>query len=575
MVSKFKKRGQKLSKKFSRFSRKAGEESREHIEKNLVSRVSHIRTVRLNMLEWFLLILAVTLLAITQASWYSASYSVTAFTDGGTFTEATLGKVSSLNPLFASSSSEKSLASLLFANLSENDYSGHTGLGLAKSITTPDDGKTWRVLLRDNLKWSDGEPITNDDVIFTVNLIKNPAVITSYSSNLSGVSLEESESGELFFHLSSAYADFATALNFPILPEHILSNISPSSLIDSDFSKNPVSSGAFKFTASQSIGSSGEVVVYLSRNENYYRGAPLLDSFAIHAYLDESSIVSALNSGAVTATAELDAYDDALLNSSKIYKKEAPINSGVFAFFNTTSGIFSDKNLRSAVRSGVNVKEIREAAGSVIALDYPILSSQISLATWPAVPDYDFEKSLEIIQNKNLSEDTVVRLVAIKSDSQKSVIESFAENLRALGLNVSVETYDPTQEFITNIIQPRSYDILLYEIELGSDPDLFAYYHSSQAISSGLNLSRYNNALADDAILAARSTVDGSLRSAKYEAFLRYWVNDVPAIALYQSNMVYYYNKNSKTFSESSKALFKAGSTSSSDLAIVTPILEP
>lgn len=113
------------------------------------------------------------------------------------------------------------------------------------------------------------------------------------------------------------------------------------------------------------------------------------------------------------------------------------------------------------------------------------------------------------------------------------------------------------QEFLMGIIRPRNYDILLYEIELGSDPDLFAYYHSSQTTENSLNLSNYSSALASDAILAARSTMDQTIRDAKYEAFLKAWVEDVPAIGIYQVNLSYFVNRNVRTFSE--------------DLRLVTP----
>ena len=95
----------------------------------------------------------------------------------------------------------------------------------------------------------------------------------------------------------------------------------------------------------------------------------------------------------------------------------------------------------------------------------------------------------------------------------------------------------------------RSYDILVYEIELGADPDLLPYYHSSQATSAGLNLSNYKNAMVDDLLLGARDTMDSELRTKKYEAFLQYWVRDVPAIGLYRPSLTYYYNKNVRTFS--------------------------
>ena len=128
--------------------------------------------------------------------------------------------------------------------------------------------------------------------------------------------------------------------------------------------------------------------------------------------------------------------------------------------------------------------------------------------------------------------------------------EAILNQLEELGFKVSVSVYDPGQDFVVNVITTRSYDLLLYEIELGADPDILAYYHSSQATQSGLNLSNYNNPLADDLILAARETVDDELRSAKYVSFLQHWIEDVPAIGVYQVNISYFFDKNSKTFSE-------------------------
>ena len=113
----------------------------------------------------------------------------------------------------------------------------------------------------------------------------------------------------------------------------------------------------------------------------------------------------------------------------------------------------------------------------------------------------------------------------------------------------AISVYEENQDFITNVISKRNYDILVYEVELGSDPDLLPYYHSSQATAAGLNLSNYHNALADDLLLSARDTLDEASRIKKYESFLEYWVAGVPAIGLYQPNLTYFYNKNVRTFS--------------------------
>ena len=91
------KRGQKIVRKLSSYSKKAGKSGYKHVRRHLIDRFGHIKDVRLLVLEWALLILAITMLSITQSIWYAESYSVSSWGEGGTYTEATLGKINSLN----------------------------------------------------------------------------------------------------------------------------------------------------------------------------------------------------------------------------------------------------------------------------------------------------------------------------------------------------------------------------------------------------------------------------------------------------------------------------------------------
>ena len=99
------------------------------------------------------------------------------------------------------------------------------------------------------------------------------------------------------------------------------------------------------------------------------------------------------------------------------------------------------------------------------------------------------------------------------------------------------------------MLRPRNYDILIYEIAMGADPDVVPYYHSAEATENGYNLSNYKNATVSNLILSARNTIDISLRDAKYRKFLEIWLDEVPSIALYQSSLPYFMNKNVRAFS--------------------------
>lgn len=552
MANSIKKRGQKIARKFSKASLKASENSRKHIKEKFINRISHVENIRLLILEWILMISALIVLAIAQAFWFGNSYAENVFTTGGTYTEATLGEVASLNPLFATTSSEKVLSKLLFATISNNDYSGHPGIGLAKSITPSENGKTWIVKLKDNLKWSDGEPITNDDVLFTMELIKDPAVNSIYDSNLANVKASISEAGEIIFTLPTPYADFISALDFPVVPKHVLENTNPKTLVEDNFSKSPVTSGAFSYNAAQNS-TPGEFVYYLSTNPDYYKGRPLLSGFAIHTYNSKEDVIRAINSGAVTATAELSEIDSSQINSDQFNQKNSTLNSGAFIFFNTAHESVKQRELREAIRQGIDLAKIREQAKEALPLNYPLLSSQIEISNYPAIPEYNAETAKTKISELSGETPIHIDIATVNSGYLPNVTETVKSELENLGIEATVSIYEENQDFITNVISKRNYDILIYEIELGADPDLLPYYHSSQASAGGLNLSNYKDTLADDLLLGARDTLDENLRIKKYESFLERWVTNVPAIGLYKSNLTYFYNKNVRTFSDDTK----------------------
>ena len=553
MADLFKKSGQKITKKLVNISKKTVSISKNHLEKNFSSRLQHVRRVRLLVFEWILLMVVIIFLSFSQGLWQAESYKTNTFGVGGSYTEGTLGAVNSFNPIFATTSSEKTLSKLLFATLSAPDYSGHIGLGLADYIRTDDNGKVWTVKLKENLVWSDGQPISNQDVIYTVKTLQNPKVNTVYSDGLSGVRLE-SRDDKLIFYLPSAYSSFPSALNFPLLPAHILEKVEPDSLFEHDFSSHPVTSGPFLLRASQVSSDTGNKVIYLSSNPKYFKDEPLLNNFSIHAFTSADDVVTAINNGSITATAELLPTDKKRVTNSEVYQKQTALSSGAFAFFNTTGGLLKDKSLRKAIQSGLDMRSLRAPLEEESELNFPVIIDRIAGLKAPSLPEYNPTQSRELIASKNLTKP--IRITTVKSGYLPALAENLSFQLKNLGFKVELTIQDAGQDFILNVLRPRNYDILVYEVELGSDSDLFPYYHSSTVGGSGLNLSNYANNLADDLILSTRTTIDEKLRASKYHSLLAHWLDDAPAIGIYRTNLSYYFNKNVRTFSEDNRLIF-------------------
>jgi len=555
-------------KKIARVYHESADKVGKHFSDNFIARLENVHDVRLWVVEWILLVTVVFLFSIVQIIWYSGAYEVDAFVKGGDYTEAVLGEIKSMNPLYATTSAEKSLSRLLFANLVSPDSSGHSKGELAKSVTMDKTGRIWKLVLRDDIYWSDGEPITADDVVYTVDLIRDNTAKTTVSADFSHVLTKKIDTETVEFTLPSSYIDFMDTLELPLVPKHILGDISPALVYESEFSTNPVCSGPFVLNAMQMAAATSlnKSTVYLKRNEKYYLSDARLDVFTLKTYERREDIITALNSAEVTATAELGIEDRSKLNDS-IELRAGLLNGGAFAYFNTTGENLNSRFLRKAIRYGVDLTKVRKGIEDGQVLDYPILERQMSL-DYPKIGEYDLETAKGFVRKAGYSfneagkivdkNGVIVTLNAVvqKRDTLTSTAERFVEELKKLGFEVTLNIYDESQtvaDFFSTVVRPRDYDIMFYEVDLGVNADPFVYYSSTQASTSGWNFSNYSNSLVDDALLSAHVTTDEEMRKTKYEFFLKSWVDDVPAIGLYQSNMYYYHAANVSIFSDNAQ----------------------
>ena len=552
-------------KKIAEFYHESTDKVGKHFSDNFISRIQNAHEVRLWIIEWVLLVVVVFLFAIVQMMWYGDSYHTDAFVKGGDYTEAVLGDVKSMNPLYASNNAEKTLGKLLFANLVSPDSSGHIKGELAKSVKMDNSGKVWTVTLRDNINWSDGEPIVADDIIYTVDLIRDRSAKTTISADFSRVTTKKIDDKTVEFTLPSTYVDFMDTLEFPLLPKHVLGDVNPALVYENEFSKKPIGSGPFVLNAMQAatVTQLNTYTIYLNRNTKYFLSDTKLDTFTLKTYKNREDIISALNASEVTATAEL-GLDSAEKLRNGISSRESLLNGGVFAFINTKSDNLTNKTLRQAISRGVNMAKVREGIDDSQLLDYPILVRQESLK-YPDLLGYDLKEAKTLVekagfkyneQGKIINKEglpVTLNAVVQKRDVIARVAERFVDELRTLGFEVTLNIYDESQtaaDFFTTVVRPRDYDILFYEVDLGVSADPFVYYSSTQASTGGWNFSNYENSLVDDALLSAHITTNMNTRKAKYEYFLKSWVNDVPALGLYQSSLKYYYSPNVEIYSE-------------------------
>lgn len=520
-----------------------------HASRFILRRIENVRLVMTEIMIWLAAIALLIAGLGIQYSWNSQGSKKDGAKSGGVYVEGVIGNISTLNPLLAASEPEQAVSRLLFSSLYNYDVTGALHTDLAESMTVKDD-KVYTIKLR-NAAWHDGKKLTAEDVVYTINLIKNPQVRSPLRVNWLDISARAIDDSTVEFMLPAVYAGFSHALTFPVIPKHILQSVSPSSMREADFSSNPVGSGPFAVKRVQTSESTSSTdVVRMEPNTKYYGAVSTLSRLELRAYGNESLLVKAVNSGEVSAASGLSLSAADNIKSKQYSTKHWLLNKGVYLLMNNRSQTLQDARVRRALRYATNTSSIRATVGNNVArLDTPILQSQIAQKL-PAAPDYSLDKAKALLkeagwtynQGQWKGKDGRPLAVAVTTssgrDEYKKIVDALKQQWSKLGVDVQlreIDTSSTTTSFVQSVLQPRDYDALLYELELGADPDVFAYWHSSQASASGYNFANYSNRTVDNDLVGGRSRTNSALRAAKYIQFVNQWLNDAPAIGLYQS----------------------------------------
>jgi len=552
------------SKELSRRMKKVEGATVKHARRFVFKRWSSFREARRHIAFWVLAIGIIIGASGLQILWYQQSYRTSAYANDGTYAEAVLGPIDTLNPIFASSNAEEAASELLFSRLLSYDQTGNLNYDLAESMKVSDDQRVYTVTLRPDARWQDGTFIRARDVVFTVDLLKNPATRSTITgwNDIQAVAVDDRT---VEFRLPGVYAAFPHALNYlPILPERILRDVEPAALRENAFSSDPIGSGPFIVRFVQDIDPASErKVIHLARNDNYFRGAAKIERFQLHVYDNTDGIVRALNTSEVNAATDISVTQAQTVNKERYEVERQPINAGVYALFNTKQGVMSDIKVRKALQVGTNTAELRKIVGEgTPELYLPFINGQVS-GDLPAAPVVNKEEAAKLLDEAGWKLDAGIRkkdgtalritMVTTKNSDLERVLDSLQQQWRDLGVTITtsiVDPSDPAQNVVLNILQKRNYDVLLYQLTIGGDPDVYAYWHSSQTGTNGFNFSNYANATADAALSSARTVTNKSLRDAKYVTFARQWLNDVPAIGLYQQTSQYVFSSSVHTESQ-------------------------
>ncbi len=505
--------------------------------------------------------------------------------EGGKYFEGLIGAPQYINPLYASANNvDADLVSLLFSSLYKRDKDGNLVYDLIEQKQINGKGTEYTYVIRDNVSFSDGEPLSVDDIIFTFQAIQDSAYRSPWRNSFLGVKLEKVDKRTIKFILPQPYAAFEQLLTFGILPAAYWRHIEPQNVPLTKLNLQPIGSGPYKlksWVADEKTGAAHSI--NLISNDKYYGKKPFIPEISFVFYPDINTAISALNEGKINGLASLPPGARGQIvapNSYHFYELNQPQITALF-FNSKENSILAKAEIRQALAYalpkslltdtvlGQGYKRIdtpfdcypdfalsgykkykfnQDQAKQLLAKAGWKLASVTPEMITKAEADKNSEdeekkqlaaKILAIGSGEWLKKDNdyfIVNLTIVESQENKTVAEFIKKYWQQIGVKVNLNIISPDQVQEV-IVRHKNFEALFYGLALGPDPDPYAFWHSSQ-IDNGLNISGFKNEQADKILEQARTTLDKSARIKAYEKFVQIISQQVPAIFMYSK----YYN---------------------------------
>jgi peptide/nickel transport system substrate-binding protein len=535
----------------------AAQAAEKSFDTNLIGRFDRLLRVRKFAFGWLALVALLTLGTIMQTMGLSSYYQTVRPAPGGIYNEGIVGTYSNANPLYATGSVDAAVSRLLFAGLLRYDSHNQLKPDLASSYSVDATGKHYVVKLKPNLTWQDGQPLTARDVAFTYRLIQNPDAGSPLAQSWQGITVTAANRYTVNFDLPNAFSAFPYNLVTGIVPEHILASVPASQLRSDSFNTTkPVGAGPFAWQAIQSSVTTDPdkavSLIALKPFAHYASGAPKLDGFVLHAFGSKDAMIAAFQKRDINAMTGLDSTPGSLAKDKDVKAVSFNSTAAVMSFFKTSSGVLADQQVRQALVQGTDTAAILHELGyAATPVTEPFLKDQLGFD-----PQYQQASYSQAAANATLDKAGWLRgadgtrskngqrlefhLYAEDTTENERTSQLLVKYWSALGADVT-PVLQPLADF-QSTLEFHTYDALLYGVSIGVDPDVYAYWDSSQAdirATSRMNFSEYKSTAADSALESGRTRLSPALRTIKYKPFLQAWQHDAPAVGLYQPRFLY------------------------------------
>ncbi len=465
---------------------------------------------------------------------------------GGRYIEGVAGVPRYVNPLLSAYNDvDRDLVALVFNGLTVANEHGQILPDLADRWDVSEDNLSYTFYLRRDVRWHDGESLTADDVVLTVDYLRAPEFPgqPEVAALWRTVQVERLDEHTVRFTLAQPFAPFLSYTTMGILPAHLLEGVPAAELTTHPFNMHPIGTGPFaveEITAEHAL---------LKVNTEYYEGRAYLDEVEFKFYADYASVADAYTLGEVHGIGRVLQEDRArVLANENLELYSAPFSGYGLVFLNLDNPIFFDKTVRQALMHATNRQEIIDEIldGQGLVAHGPIVN--FSWAYEAEIPQYDYdpEKARQLLEQAGWVDtngdgirekgDLLCQFALLTNEDEMRInlINELTRQWSEVGVKAVPQTAG-VSGVVGDFLAPRNYQAVFYEWRhLPPDPDPYPQWHSTQNSGTGQNFTGYASEPADLIMEEARLTADPVKRGALYRDFQRIIGEEAPVLPLYQ-----------------------------------------
>ncbi len=508
----------------------------------------------------------------------NSSFMVSVPVNGGTLTEGIVGMPTLVNPVLSLSRADDDITSIVYSGLMRKSIEGDFIPDLAESYSISEDGLIYTFMINPKARFHDGEKVTADDILFTIEKIKDPLIKSPHRNGWDGITVSKEGLSTVVFTLKQPYISFMDSMTLGILPFHIWKNVSLSEFSLSNLNINAIGSGPYQIESviKNSDGFPQEYV--LKRFKNFTLGVPHIKYINIRSFSNEKDLMKALLSRSVDQAGGIspENSNDIIDGGYIIHTTTLPRTFGLF--FNVDNNkILTENNIINSLDKALDreaiVNEVLSGYGTIIHSPIPvdILSTNNGIENyknsnileakailekngWRLEEDGIMTKGGIVIETKtkkvrgktitsdvSVDKGPIVKLSFSLSTGNTPELKHTAEiikgQFKAIGVQVDLKIYEIGQ--LNQLIRSRNYESLLFGQIVNHESDLFSFWHSSQRVDPGLNIAMYNNKKIDTILESIQKITNAEDRVNKYTDFINEFNKKLPALLIYSPKYLY------------------------------------